>query len=382
MTRSRALSGREPCQVRKEAALRELLMRRGQAWRSRVRPAADRRMRQPGRSLMRSPGATRSRIDCRRVRALPQVSPAGFDDVVGQAHVVRTLRTPSSRGASGTRTSSPARVARVRHRSRRSSRSRSTAWPRADRHAVQGLRVVPLDPRRDRARRDRARRRLQPRHRRHPRDPRARRVQPGARPAQDLHPRRGPLADRRRLERAAEDARGAARPRRVRALHDRAAQAARHDQGRCQPFAFARPSVQEIRVVLRRIAAAEGIEADEARWLIAHAPRGSFRDAVSQLDQLATACGGAVSAGDARALLGIVEEHVLRGIVDARRGAQRARRPARRRRAGDRRPGPRPARRRLLGHLRLLLLTRELGEVPAAAPRRRVPRRADRAAGR
>ena len=141
-------------------------------------------------------------------------------------------------------------------------------------------------------------------------------------------------------------------------------------KGRCQAFAFARPSVEEIRVVLRRIAAAEGIEADEdALGLIARSARGSFRDAVSQLDQLATACGGVVSA-DRRPR---AARH-RRGARAARhrrrrRGAQRARRAARRRRA--RRP---PARTSaswstdLLGHLRLLLLTRELGEVPASAP--------------
>ena len=122
--------------------------------------------------------------------------------------------------------------------------------------------------------------------------------------------------------------------------------------------------------MLRRIAAAEGIEADEdALGLIARSARGSFRDAVSQLDQLATACGGVVTATDARALLGIVEEHVLRGIVDAAaaRNAPAALRAVDE--LADRRPGPRTAASTdLLGHLRLLLLTRELGEVPASAP--------------
>ncbi len=140
-------------------------------------------------------------------------------------------------------------------------------------------------------------------------------------------------------------------------------------KGRCQAFAFARPSVEEIRVVLRRIAAAEGIEADEdALGLIARSARGSFRDAVSQLDQLATACGGVVSAGDARALLGIVEEHVLRGIVDAAatRNAPAALRAVDELATAGQDLGQLVG--DLLGHLRLLLLTRELGEVPASAP--------------
>ena len=167
-------------------------------------------------------------------------------------------------------------------------------------------------------------------------------------------------------------------------------------KGRCQAFAFARPSVEEIRIVLRRIAAAEGIEADEdALGLIARSARGSFRDAVSQLDQLATACGGVVTASDARALLGIVEEHVLRGIVDAAaaRNAPAALRAVDELATAGQDLGQLVT--DLLGHLRLLLLTRELGEVPASAPladeaarraaragrpRRRAPRR-DAAAG-
>src|SRR5918912_1978801 len=76
-------------------------------------------------------------------------------------------------------------------------------------------------------------------------------------------------------------------------------------KGRCQAFAFLRPSVEELRVVLRRIAAAEDIATDdEALALIARSGRGSFRDAVSTLDQLATACAGEVSGADARLLLG------------------------------------------------------------------------------
>jgi DNA polymerase-3 subunit gamma/tau len=140
-------------------------------------------------------------------------------------------------------------------------------------------------------------------------------------------------------------------------------------KGRCQAFAFARPSVEEIRVVLRRIAAAESIEADEdALGLVARSARGSFRDAVSQLDQLATACGGVVSADDARALLGIVEEHVLRGIVDAAaaRNAPAALRAVDELASAGQDLGQLVG--DLLGHLRLLLLTRELGEVPASAP--------------
>ena len=122
-------------------------------------------------------------------------------------------------------------------------------------------------PRCDRARRDRDGRRVAPRHRRHPRDPRARRAAAGRGPLQGLHPRRGALAHGRRLERAAEDARGAAAARRVRALHDRSGQAPEHDPlalpalrlpaaraGRARQGALARVRGREDRGARRRAA--------------------------------------------------------------------------------------------------------------------------------
>src|SRR5438046_6898663 len=61
-------------------------------------------------------------------------------------------------------------------------------------------------------------------------------------------------------------------------------------RSRCQTFVFQRPRLEEQRKLLRRIAEAEGIEApDPALALIARGARGSFRDAVSTLDQLASA---------------------------------------------------------------------------------------------
>jgi DNA polymerase-3 subunit gamma/tau len=140
-------------------------------------------------------------------------------------------------------------------------------------------------------------------------------------------------------------------------------------KGRCQSFAFARPTVEEIRVVLRRIAEAESIEADDdALGLIARHARGSFRDAVSQLDQLSTAAGGRIEAAEARGLLGIVEDGILRAIVDAtaQRDAPSALRAVDELAESGHDLGQVVT--DLLGHLRLLLLTRELGDVPASAP--------------
>src|SRR5262249_60218504 len=61
-------------------------------------------------------------------------------------------------------------------------------------------------------------------------------------------------------------------------------------RSRCQTFVFARPRLPVLVRYLRRIADGEGIQvSDQALALVARAARGSFRDAVSTLDQLASA---------------------------------------------------------------------------------------------
>jgi DNA polymerase-3 subunit gamma/tau len=56
---------------------------------------------------------------------------------------------------------------------------------------------------------------------------------------------------------------------------------------RCQRFDFQRPSLEQISEVLTRVAAAESIEVDEgALAMIARSAQGSFRDALGTLDQL------------------------------------------------------------------------------------------------
>ena len=91
---------------------------------------------------------------------------------------------------------------------------------RADAHAGWHVRALHGDPRGALPRRHRARRRLEPRDRHDPRDGDRTRVTRADRGwSQDLHPRRGPLADGRRVERPAQDARGAAREGRLHPLH-------------------------------------------------------------------------------------------------------------------------------------------------------------------
>ena len=88
-------------------------------------------------------------------------------------------------------------------------------------------------------------------------------------------------------------------------------------RSRCQTFVFARPRLPELVRLLQRIAEGEGIEAPEASLaLIARSARGSFRDAVSTLDQLASATEGKVSVQSVLQLLGAVEEEALFRLCD------------------------------------------------------------------
>jgi DNA polymerase-3 subunit gamma/tau len=88
-------------------------------------------------------------------------------------------------------------------------------------------------------------------------------------------------------------------------------------RSRCQTFVFQRPSLQELVKVLRQIADAEKIEApDQALALVARSGRGAYRDAVSTLDQLASATGNQVTVPSVLELLGTVEEEALFRLCD------------------------------------------------------------------
>ena len=88
-------------------------------------------------------------------------------------------------------------------------------------------------------------------------------------------------------------------------------------RSRCQTFVFQRPRLSEIVTLLRRVAEGEGIEAqDSALSLIARSARGSFRDAVSTLDQLASATNGSVDAQAVLQLVGAVDEDSLLRLGD------------------------------------------------------------------
>jgi DNA polymerase-3 subunit gamma/tau len=149
---------------------------------------------------------------------------------------------------------------------------------------------------------------------------------------------------------------------------------------RCQRFDFQRPSLEQISEVLSRVAAAEGIEVDDgAVATIARSASGSFRDALGTLDQLVAFGGGGsfggegefggnkgakISLEDVLQLLGAADAELLFGAVDAviaedpkavLLGVE-----------GMARSGRDPSQfaRDLLAHLRHLLVTQTVGEVP------------------
>jgi DNA polymerase-3 subunit gamma/tau len=140
-------------------------------------------------------------------------------------------------------------------------------------------------------------------------------------------------------------------------------------RSRCQTFVFQRPRLPELVRYLRRIADGEGFDApDAALSLIARSARGSYRDAVSTLDQLAAATEGKVTVQAVLQLLGAVEEEALFRLCDlvvdrdtagaltlieelSEQGQDLGRLVV-----------------DLLEHLRHLLLVQHLGEVPETLP--------------
>jgi DNA polymerase-3 subunit gamma/tau len=134
---------------------------------------------------------------------------------------------------------------------------------------------------------------------------------------------------------------------------------------RCQRFDFQRPSIEQISEVLERVAAAEGLEVEPgATAIIARSASGSFRDALGTLDQIVAFGGEKVALDDVMEMIGAVDAELLFGTVDAVIAAdpkgvllgieQMAR--------SGRDPGQ--FARDLLAHLRHLLVTQTVGEVP------------------
>jgi len=87
---------------------------------------------------------------------------------------------------------------------------------------------------------------------------------------------------------------------------------------RCHRFDFKRPNAEQVSGVLRRVAGTEGIEiGPEAVALIARHATGSFRDALGTLEQLVTYSGSGIALEDVLAVLGVADADLLFGALDA-----------------------------------------------------------------
>ena len=88
---------------------------------------------------------------------------------------------------------------------------------------------------------------------------------------------------------------------------------------RCHRFDFGRPTVEQVASVLERVAGEEGIDIEKgALALIARHATGSFRDALGTLEQLVTYAGGrAIEPPDVLAVLGVADAEQLFDAVDA-----------------------------------------------------------------
>jgi DNA polymerase-3 subunit gamma/tau len=134
---------------------------------------------------------------------------------------------------------------------------------------------------------------------------------------------------------------------------------------RCQRFDFQRPSLEQISEVLNRVAAAESIQVEEgAVAMIARSASGSFRDALGTLDQLVAFGGENVELKDVLEMLGAADADLLFEAVDAvvaedpkgvLIGVEKMARSGR---------DPSQFARDLLAHLRHLLIVQTTGEVP------------------
>ena len=170
------------------------------------------------------------------------------------------------------------------------------------------------------ARRGRDRRGEPQRRRRRPRPARARGLRAGARPLQDLHPRRGAHGHAAGLQRAAQARRRAARARQVHLRDHRARQGARH-----HPLAHA-PLPVPARAARRRCSSTCSSSAPKRASrsrracspLVVRAGGGSPRDTLSLLDQLiAGSEGTTIDYERAVALLGYTHGALLDEVVDA-----------------------------------------------------------------
>jgi DNA polymerase III subunit gamma/tau len=140
-------------------------------------------------------------------------------------------------------------------------------------------------------------------------------------------------------------------------------------RSRCQTFVLSRPRLPDLVRVLRRVADGEAIDApDAALALVARSARGSYRDAVSTLDQLSAATEGKVSVQAVLQLLGAVEEEALFRLCDLVVDRDTAGALALVEELAEQGQDLGRLVTDLLEHLRHLMLVQHLGEVPDSLP--------------
>src|SRR3954469_7300896 len=135
---------------------------------------------------------------------------------------------------------------------------------------------------------------------------------------------------------------------------------------RCHRFDFRRPTVEQLATVVQRVAQKESIAiAPEAVALVARNATGSYRDALGTLEQLVTYSGSSVATDDVLAVLGVADDDLLFGALDAiaSHDARAAWRVAARLADSGREPAQ--FLKDLETHARDVLVTQTLGEVPA-----------------
>src|ERR687888_817564 len=134
---------------------------------------------------------------------------------------------------------------------------------------------------------------------------------------------------------------------------------------RCHRFDFHRPSLQQIAGVLRKVAAEEKIEVpDAAVTMIARSATGSFRDALGTLEQLVTYGGPQVKLEDVLEVLGVADAELALDAAEslADHDAKAALMAVEKLSASGR--DLTQFMRELAAHLRHLFVVQTLGDVP------------------
>jgi DNA polymerase-3 subunit gamma/tau len=140
-------------------------------------------------------------------------------------------------------------------------------------------------------------------------------------------------------------------------------------RSRCQTFAFVRPRLPDLVRLLRLVADGEGIDVpDAALALVARGAGGSFRDAISTLDQLSAATGGKIDVQSVLQLLGAVEEEALFRLCDLVVDRDTASALTFVEELSEQGQDLGRLVTDLLEHLRALMLVQHMGEVPESLP--------------